>query len=40
MRRSLHLKLVLIMVLLITSLRFLVGSLLMNYVTCYYINDF
>ena len=40
MRRSLHLKLVLIMVLLITSLMVVVGAFLMNSVTGYYINDF
>ena len=40
MRRSLHIKLVLIMVLLITSLMVVVGAFLMNSVTGYYINDF
>ena len=40
MRRSLHLKLVLIMVLLIVSLMVVVGAFLMNSVTGYYINDF
>ena len=40
MRRSLHLKLVLIMVLLIVSLMTVVGAFLMNSVTGYYINDF
>ena len=40
MRRSLHLKLVLIMVLLIISLMTVVGAFLMNSVTGYYINDF
>ena len=40
MRRSLHLKLVLIMVLLIVSLMAVVGAFLMNSVTGYYINDF
>ena len=40
MRRSLHLKLVLIMVLLIISLMIVVGAFLMNSVTGYYINDF
>ena len=40
MRRSLHLKLVLIMVLLILSLMTVVGAFLMNSVTGYYINDF
>ena len=40
MRRSLHLKLVLIMVLLIVSLMTVVGAVLMNSVTGYYINDF
>jgi len=40
MRRSLHMKLVLIMVLLIISLMAVVGAFLMNSVTGYYINDF
>ena len=40
MRRSLHLKLVLIMVLLIISLMTVVGAFLMNSVTGYYLNDF
>ena len=40
MRRSLHMKLVLIMVLLIVSLMTVVGAFLMNSVTGYYINDF
>lgn len=40
MRRSLHMKLVLIMVLLIVSLMVVVGAFLMNSVTSYYINDF
>ena len=40
MRRSLHIKLVLIMVLLIVSLMVVVGAFLMNSVTGYYINDF
>ena len=40
MRRSLHIKLVLIMVLLIVSLMTVVGAFLMNSVTGYYINDF
>lgn len=40
MRRSLHMKLVLIMVLLIVSLMVVVGAFLMNSVTGYYINDF
>ncbi len=40
MRRSLHMKLVLIMVLLIVSLMAVVGAFLMNSVTGYYINDF
>lgn len=40
MRRSLHMKLVLIMVLLIVSLMVVVGAFLMNSVTDYYINDF
>ena len=40
MRRSLHMKLVLIMVLLIVSLMAVVGAFLMNSVTRYYINDF
>ena len=40
MRRGLHLKLVLIMVLLIVSLMTVVGAFLMNSVTGYYINDF
>ena len=40
MRRSLHMKLVLIMVLLIVSLMAVVGAFLMNSVTNYYINDF
>ncbi len=40
MRRSLHLKLMLIMVLLIVSLMVVVGAFLMNSVTRYYINDF
>ena len=39
MRRSLHMKLVLIMVLLIVSLMAVVGAFLMNSVTNYYIND-
>jgi len=40
MRRSLHMKLVLIMVLLIVSLMAVVGAFLMNSVTGYYIKDF
>ncbi len=40
MRRSLHLKLMLIMVLLIVSLMVVVGAFLMNSVTRYYIDDF
>ena len=40
MRRNLHMKLVLIMVLLIVSLMTVVGAFLMNSVTGYYINDF
>ena len=40
MRRSLHMKLVLIMVLLIVALMAVVGAFLMNSVTGYYINDF
>ena len=40
MRKSLHIKLVLIMVLLIVSLMVVVGAFLMNSVTGYYINDF
>jgi two-component system sensor histidine kinase VicK len=40
MRRSLHMKLVLIMVLLIVSLMVVVGAFLMNSVTSYYITDF
>ena len=40
MRRGLHMKLVLIMVLLIVSLMTVVGAFLMNSVTGYYINDF
>ena len=40
MRRSLHRKLVLIMVLLIVSLMTVVGAFLMNSVTGFYINDF
>ena len=40
MRRGLHMKLVLIMVLLILSLMTVVGAFLMNSVTGYYINDF
>ena len=40
MRRSLHMKLVLIMVLLIVSLMVGVGAFLMNSVTSYYITDF
>ncbi len=40
MRRSLHIKLVLIMVLLIVSLMVVVGAFLMNSVTGYYINEF
>ncbi len=40
MRRSLHIKLVLIMVLLIVALMVVVGAFLMNSVTGYYINDF
>lgn len=40
MRRSLHLKLVMIMVLLIVSLMTVAGAFLMNSVTGYYINDF
>ena len=40
MRRSLHTKLVMIMVLLIVSLMVVVGAFLMNSVTGYYINDF
>ena len=40
MRRSLHMKLVLIMVLLIVSLMAVVGAFLMNSVTGYFINDF
>ena len=40
MRRNLHIKLVLIMVLLIVSLMVVVGAFLMNSVTGYYINDF
>ncbi len=40
MRRSLHIKLVLIMVLLIVSLMAVVGAFLLNSVTGYYIKDF
>jgi len=40
MRRTLHLKLVLILVLLIVSLMVVVGAFLMNSVTGYYIKDF
>ncbi len=40
MRRTLHLKLVLILVLLIVSLMVVVGAFLMNSVTGYYIQDF
>ena len=40
MRRSLHIKLVLIMVLLIDSLMVVVGAFLMNSVTGYYIDEF
>lgn len=40
MRRSLHMKLVLIMVLLIVALMAVVGAFLMNSVTGYFINDF
>ena len=40
MRRGLHMKLVLIMVLLIVSLMTVVGAFLMNSVTGYYINEF
>ena len=40
MRRSLHIKLVLIMVLLIVSLMVVVGAFLMNSVTGYYIDEF
>ena len=40
MRRSLHIKLVLIMVLLIVSLMVVVGAFLMNSVTGYYIHEF
>ena len=40
MRRTLHLKLVLILMLLIVSLMVVVGAFLMNSVTGYYINDF
>ncbi len=40
MRRNLHIKLVLIMVLLIVSLMVVVGAFLMNSVTGYYINEF
>jgi len=40
MRRSLHMKLVLIMVLLIVALMVVTGAFLMNSVTGYYINDF
>lgn len=40
MRRTLHLKLVLILVLLIVSLMVVVGAFLMNSVTGYYINEF
>ncbi len=40
MRRSLHLKLMLIMILLIVSLMVVVGAFLMNSVTRYYISDF
>ncbi len=40
MRRSLHLKLMLVMVLLIVSLMVVVGVFLMNSVTRYYIDDF
>ncbi len=40
MRRSLHVKLMLIMVLLIISLMVVVGAFLMNSVTRYYIDDF
>ena len=40
MRRSLHIKLVLILVLLIVSLMTVVGAFLMNSVTGYYIHDF
>ena len=40
MRRNLHIKLVLIMVLLIVSLMVVVGAFLMNSVTGYYIDEF
>ena len=40
MRRTLHLKLVLILMLLIVSLMVVVGAFLMNSVTGYYIQDF
>ena len=40
MRRNLHIKLVLIMMLLIVSLMVVVGAFLMNSVTGYYIDDF
>ena len=40
MRRNIHLKMVLIMVLLIVSLMVVVGAFLMNSVTGYYINSF
>ena len=40
MRRTLHLKLVLILMLLIVSLMVVVGAFLMNSVTGYYINEF
>ena len=40
MRRNIHLKLVLILVLLIVSLMVVVGAFLMNSVTGYYINEF
>ena len=40
MRRTLHLKLVLILMLLIVSLMVVVGAFLMNSVTGYYIHDF
>ena len=40
MRKNLHVKLVLILVLLIVSLMVVVGAFLMNSVTGYYINEF
>ena len=40
MLRSLHMKLVMIMVLLILSLMMVVGSFLINSVTAFYLEDF